>query len=205
MTEIKKTKELIFDTFIDMTSTLGYENVSMREIAQGVGIQVASIYNHFSTKAEILDFVYEYLSERLYENRAPIEQMKVLIDAANAEELIRHFVYTYTSEDPVEYQRMVSITKIMYMRLLQDPQAFSIFSECYKKNIAYINEVIRYGIETGRVDPGFDAMTFAEVLADVTQALSFKSYGDTFDKEQLRENQERSLTLLSQLLTSAFK
>jgi AcrR family transcriptional regulator len=37
-----------------MASSIGYENVTTRDIAQKVGINSSSIYYHFNTKASIL-------------------------------------------------------------------------------------------------------------------------------------------------------
>ena len=34
MSELAGTKELIFDTFVEMTSVVGYENVNVRDIAK---------------------------------------------------------------------------------------------------------------------------------------------------------------------------
>ncbi|HUX14300.1 MAG TPA: helix-turn-helix domain-containing protein [Spirochaetia bacterium] len=50
-------RDAIFRTALRLFSGHGYENVSMRQIASAVGIKASSIYNHFSSKAELLDEV----------------------------------------------------------------------------------------------------------------------------------------------------
>ena len=48
------TKEKIFDVSLDLFSKKGYDSVSLREIAEEVGIRKSSIYSHYSSKEAIL-------------------------------------------------------------------------------------------------------------------------------------------------------
>ena len=48
------TKEKIFEVSLDLFSKKGYDSVSLREIAEEVGIQKSSIYSHYSSKEAIL-------------------------------------------------------------------------------------------------------------------------------------------------------
>ena len=203
--ELSGTKELIFDTFVEMTSTLGYENVSMREIAQKVGIQVASIYNHFNTKADILEYAYDYHSQRQYENREPIENMKKLIETAGAEEILQSFVYTYESDDQKKYFRMVRISKIVYMRLFQDRLANAKFADGNSNNTEYIIEILRHGVEIGRVDPKFDVVIFAELLIGAIQVMEIKAFSNDNNIGGQSEKGGRIMTMLSRLLDTALK
>src|SRR5271157_52468 len=59
--EKKGTKEQIRDVAIDLFSKKGYDAVSIREIARTVGINEASIYNHYKGKEDIMDSIIESL------------------------------------------------------------------------------------------------------------------------------------------------
>ena len=48
------TKEKIFNTSLDLFSKKGYDSVSLREIAEEVGIKKSSIYSHYPSKEAIL-------------------------------------------------------------------------------------------------------------------------------------------------------
>ena len=48
------TKEKIFNVSLDLFSKKGYDSVSLREIAEEVGIKKSSIYSHYSSKEAIL-------------------------------------------------------------------------------------------------------------------------------------------------------
>ena len=203
--ELSGTKEHIFDTFVEMTSTLGYENVSMREIAQKVGIQVASIYNHFNTKADILEYAYDYHSSRQYENRAPIDYMKKLIETESVGEIIKPLIYSYESEDLKKNTRMVLISKIILMRLYQDPLAKANFTEGNNNNIEYIIEIMRHGVGVGRVDPGFDIDMFAELLIGAIQIMTIKAFSYASPSTDQSEKKDRIIAILSRLLETALK
>ncbi len=48
------TKEKIFNVSLELFSKKGYDSVSLREIAEEVGIKKSSIYSHYSSKEAIL-------------------------------------------------------------------------------------------------------------------------------------------------------
>lgn len=52
---ISETKNMIMDAATRMFARKGYHAVTMNEIAEAVGIKVASIYNHYRSKQEIMD------------------------------------------------------------------------------------------------------------------------------------------------------
>lgn len=57
------TKEKIFDVALDLFSKKGYDSVSLREIAEEVGIKKSSIYSHYSSKEAILMDIFEYFTD----------------------------------------------------------------------------------------------------------------------------------------------
>ncbi len=59
------TKEKIFDVSLDLFSKKGYDSVSLREIAEEVGIKKSSIYSHYSSKEAILMDIFDYLTNLL--------------------------------------------------------------------------------------------------------------------------------------------
>ena len=59
------TKEKIFDVSLDLFSKKGYDSVSLREIAEEVGIKKSSIYSHYSSKEAILMDIFNYLTNLL--------------------------------------------------------------------------------------------------------------------------------------------
>ena len=58
------TKEKIFDVSLDLFSKKGYDSVSLREIAENVGIKKSSIYSHYPSKEAILMDIFEYFTNQ---------------------------------------------------------------------------------------------------------------------------------------------
>ncbi|MCL2226157.1 MAG: TetR/AcrR family transcriptional regulator [Oscillospiraceae bacterium] len=203
MSELSETKEKIFDTFVEMASTLGYENVTTRDIAKKIGINAASIYHHFKSKEKILEFAYEYYSIYQYDNRKSVDEMKKIVETASAEGIINAFFYSFLSEDQRKYVRMVLITKIIYMRLFQDPLANSVFTSGNASNSEYVVSIFKHGIDVGRIDSSFDMETFADVIIGAITMMGIKAFsGAEYEVGQL-EQEERIRALLARLLSTA--
>lgn len=61
----KTNKEKIFEVSIKLFAMKGFSDVSVRDIATEVGIKASSIYNHFQSKDEILESIFQYFVTRL--------------------------------------------------------------------------------------------------------------------------------------------
>ena len=203
MNDLIGTKELIFDAFVEMTSALGYENVSIRDIAKKVSINPASMYYHFESKRKMLEYAYAYYSLHQYDNRTPVSEMKKLIETASAAEMLPSFFYSFEMEDQKEYVRMVLITKIVYMRLFQDPAANDIFAEANKNNAEYVVSILKHGVNIGRIDPGFDLQTFADVLVGAMTFMGIKAFARPDYAVGQLEQEKLILALLTRLFATA--
>ena len=203
MDELSGTKEQIFDTFLEMTSSLGYENVSVRDITQKVGIQPASMYNHFETKSKLLDYAYDYYKKHYYDNRKPVDVMKKIVETAGAEEIVKSLWYTFETGDRKKYVRMILITKIVYMRFFQDPVANAIFAESNKNNAEFIACVLQHGIDMGRIESDFDLNTFADVLIGSMTIMGIKAFAHASYKVGQLAQEGDILSLLARLLSTA--
>ena len=205
MNDLTGTKEQIFDVFLEMTSNLGYENVSIRDITKRVGIKSASMYNHFKTKGELLKYAYEYYSSYRYDNRIPVDEVKRLVETAEAEEIVKAFRYTFESENKEKYTRMILITKIIYMRLFQDPIANAKFAEMNANDAEYVASILKHGVEIGRIENDFDLETFADVLVGSRTIMGINAFARTSYRVGQLAQEEDILSLFSRLLSTALK
>lgn len=64
-------KEEIILAALELASGDGLKSVSMSRIAEKVGIKAPSIYNHFSSKDELVKAMYSFLREKAQQNRSP--------------------------------------------------------------------------------------------------------------------------------------
>jgi len=203
MSGLAETKERIFDVFVQMAADVGYENVTTRDIARKIGINAASIYYHFESKENILEYAYEYYTRYQYDNRISIDKMKRIIETEDAEGILSAFFYTFVTEDRKKYVRMVLITKIVYMRLYQDKLANAIFADGNANNLMYVESILRHGVNIGRISPDFDIETFADVIIGAKMSMGIKAFARTEYQVGQLEQEDRIMALLARLLSTA--
>jgi len=73
------TREQILQTALAHLSQKGFKGVSMRDIADDVGIRAASIYYHFRGKQELVAAVYVHIEEVLAGNMLEQEKVKSVV------------------------------------------------------------------------------------------------------------------------------
>jgi AcrR family transcriptional regulator len=61
------TRERIFEAALDLFGTRGFEQTTMRDIAQAVGIKAPSLYKHFASKQQIFDALLVECDRRMEE------------------------------------------------------------------------------------------------------------------------------------------
>jgi len=205
MDDFSGTKELIFDVFLEMTSNLGYENVTVRDITKKVGIKPGSMYNHFENKGKLLEYAYDYYSRHQYDNRKPLNVMKKFIETAGAEEIVKSLWYTFETDNRKKYVRMILITKIVYMRLFQDSVANAMFLDSNANNAEYVISILKHGISVGRIESGFDVNTFADVLIGSMSIMGIKAFAHASYKVGQLKQEGDILSLLSRVLATALK
>ena len=76
------TKEKIFDVSLDLFSKKGYDSVSLKEIAEGVGIKKSSIYSHYPSKEAILMDIFDYFTG-LFEMDELLNSKEYMLDENN--------------------------------------------------------------------------------------------------------------------------
>lgn len=82
---MNRTKRKIFETSMDLFAKKGYDSTSIEEITSVVGIAKGTLYYHFSSKGEILDFLIveglKLLEHSLEIKTRNLETIKEKIDA----------------------------------------------------------------------------------------------------------------------------
>lgn len=70
---MKNTKSIILQQALTLFSEKGYTGISMRDIAGAAGIQAASIYNHYKSKEDIFNSIFDEMTKRYNEMIAKIQ------------------------------------------------------------------------------------------------------------------------------------
>lgn len=126
----QNTRDRILDASLDLFSVNGFDGVSVKQIADQVGIKDSSLYKHFRSKQEILDTLLKEMNKRF-------EQTVAFYHLPQGE--IEKIAKEYGSKDLVWLKKA---TEAIFLFFLQDPKASKfrklLMIEQYKNNDAAV-------------------------------------------------------------------
>lgn len=111
-----QTKDKIFDTALDLFSKKGYDSVSVRTIASEVGIKESSIYNHYSSKKDILMSILNYFEEYFKGNPLDYENIRKLLEE-NPEEFYHQGSEMFKQQ--IFEEKILKIMKLIFVQMYQ--------------------------------------------------------------------------------------
>lgn len=111
-----QTKDKIFDTALDLFSKKGYDSVSVRTIASEVGIKESSIYNHYSSKKDILMSILNYFEEYFKGNPLDDENIRKLLEE-NSEEFYHQGSEMFKQQ--IFEEKILKIMKLIFVQMYQ--------------------------------------------------------------------------------------
>jgi AcrR family transcriptional regulator len=188
------TKEKIMNAAIRLFSEKGYDLVSMRDIAQEVGIKASSIYNHFPSKRDILKSMYEFHAR---ENRSFAPDPETLLTLAETEpphEVLMKLDYNFPSEIHEKLDRIFIIAS-QEIYLDKDSEIFirEYFFKMYSEVWVRLLERM---IELGKIEP-VDVDSFVRLLINFAySAASLNGTSMKMTEEQWRKSLLTALSLL---------
>ena len=146
------TKKKIFESSITLITQKGYENVSMSDIAERVGIRQSAVYNHFKSKHEILNTIYDFYHYHYVSTRPTIENLEELLQEGTILDLItKGFIYVF---DKDVLTQMADITKIITQRASTDTRAKELFQDLYlETGVSFVKEGLDLAVAVGKIPP----------------------------------------------------
>lgn len=159
------TKKEVFDKAIELFMLRGFENVSIKDIADAVGLSQSSIYNHFLSKQDILDTVYDFFSEHFLSEKPTLDDIEPILQKGSLLDIVWSVWYEFGGE--YINVKMLEITKIIYQRQGIDERARKlVISLIYDNGINFVETVFNRAIEIGRLAP-FDVRTLAVLINSI--------------------------------------
>jgi len=143
------TKTQIFNAALRLFAASGVENVSMRDIATNVGIKSASIYNHFTSKEQIVEACYDFFLGNYDINRLNKEQYMQILQNGTKEEV----VMATNNQFPKEIEEnMIFAMIVLFSRIYTDAKAIERYTQQINDSMRFLKELFETGIEIGRFD-----------------------------------------------------
>lgn len=172
------TARAILDAAADLFARRGYDGVSVREIAQKAGIRESSVYNHFSSKAAILNALYDEFIRLVPETRPSEAELSQLLEIMTPEEVLKSILF--------QVGRSVSGTlsntaMIISYEKFKSPRAAEMYDRyVVHEPAAYYERLFQQMIARGMLGP-IDARMFAEqynyVSITLTKEFIMAQYG----------------------------
>lgn len=196
---MKNTKNKIIDAAIDLFADNGYTETSMRSIASRVQVKPASIYNHFESKAEILDTIFEeYLSYMNEHNVHPYEVDKLDIKSA-----LSKMFYTF---EPEMHDRMTKILKIViHEQFREDKAHYFMYNKIYQENYKYIKGILDKLVEIRKLRP-FETEIYAKIFVATLVSSTIEIMHFYLDKHEDKdwESNENTLNFLVEQIINTY-
>ena len=163
------TKEKILMTALRLFARDGYEAVSVRTIAEELGMTKGALYRHYKNKRDIFDSIVERMiridGERAHAHQMPAEKYDTMPDAyenAAVENIqkytIEQFKFWTEDEFASHFRKMLTLEQYRNAEMAQ------LYSDCIVAGpVAYTEDLFRELIKKGvlkREDPGMLAIEF---------------------------------------------
>ncbi len=163
------TKEKILMTALQLFARDGYEAVSVRTIAEELGMTKGALYRHYKSKRDIFDSIVERMvridGERAKAHQMPAEKYDTLPDAyenATVENIQKYTIeqFKFWTEDEFASH----FRKMLTLEQYRNAEMAELYSQCIVAGpVAYMEDLFRELIKRGafkKEDPRMLAIEF---------------------------------------------
>ncbi len=157
----KKTKELILEAAAELFSKRGFHGVSVREIAKKCGIRESSLYNHYTSKNELLDNILTEMDAALKDRLSISKDMEEWIDSVPPVMILQKRFTQF-----LEFWSQPALKRawaIVCIEQFSNPRAATIILEEGVRQIEHLKKL-------------FDLMQVRKVIKDQDTAYLAKKY-----------------------------
>lgn len=167
------TKWSIFEASVELFAKQGYQTVSMKDIANEVGVRASSLYNHFKSKDEILATIYEYMHYYAEYKMANLDELLQLAETEHPHVVLKN-THRYFHPD---IQNLMGKMIILAMnRMINDNRAEAVVKwMLIDRPKRYISAILQRMLALGRIQ-ALDIDAFCEVHACYNYAASQRMY-----------------------------
>ncbi|MDR0380655.1 MAG: TetR family transcriptional regulator [Oscillospiraceae bacterium] len=145
------TKRKIFEKAVELFAVRSYDTVKVKDITDQIGITQSAFYNHFKSKQEILDTIYDFFAYYYAVDRPTVDDLEPILRNGTLQEIFDCIYYDFR---PEYRELMFTCTKIIFQRALVDDHAKEIFQIIFwDSSLQYVSHVFERAVEIGRLAP----------------------------------------------------
>lgn len=144
----------------------GYHQTGVREIAKRAGISLGNLYNHFSSKHEVLAEIAE-------QERAELQPFLVsLAQEGPADQVLDGFVSAYL--DYLASPEIIVLTLEITCEAMRKPDIAELFTGSRNELVEALTKLIERGISEQRLRPVPDVEETAHLIVEAIEGSSYR-------------------------------
>lgn len=159
---MSSTKERIIETAVSLFNQRGFVNVTMRDLAQELGISLGNLTYHFKRKDDLIAAVHQQLID---ERNAMLENVQLTPTIANINAQLLPLLELYERY------------RFFYLDIMEVMRSYPAIAERHREHIAnqvrYIRAIIDYSVSTGNMRPEARAGQYDSLAETVCLMLTF--------------------------------
>lgn len=165
---IVTTKDVIFEKALVLFSENGYTATSIRNICAEVGIKESSFYNHYKSKDQLLDAIFDSFNNALLSNAVSNEQLDLLTTRFSLKEMLLDGLKQYIGiwENPTAAQMWFVVSMEQY----RNPKAGQIIIAESNRRISRTAYTFEQFQKKGKMKQG-DPLTLANLYSFSIRSL----------------------------------
>lgn len=145
------TKKKIFETAVSLFAEKSYELVAIKDITDAVGIRQSAMYNHFKSKQEIMDTIYDFYCRYIITDRPSLKDLEPVLRRGSLLDIINSVTYDF---NPEYRNLLIDMSKIIFHRRFVDERAKEISKKyTVQEGIEFVEAVFNRAVEIGRLAP----------------------------------------------------
>ena len=189
------TKTRIFNAALRLFATRGVENASTRDIATEAGINIASIYNYYESKDQIVDACYDLYLDYHDINKPNEEQYTQILLTGTKEEVVN--VPNFQFPEEME-QNLIYAMTVLFSKIYTDVRASEKYSRIVERSMVFLQDFLGKGIEIGR----FERFNVRIVSMLFLSARLFAAQSTTLHPKTLRDFGFDQLEIMKELINN---
>lgn len=185
---MQKTKDIIFNTAVEMFSEQGYDNVSTRDIARTADVNESTAYYYYKSKEAFLDEILSVYQRKLERYLITKEKAEQYLKTDTPQALLRRFLQHFKDDEAVF---MLRANRIVCMQQYTNQKAKDlVMLHLMDKTTKSIKGTLDLLMERGMI-PVFDTKSFSVIWCDFlySQAVRHANYYFYGETEQLKSSE----------------
>lgn len=157
---------------LTLFSEKGYKNVTIREIAYGIGIKESSFYNHYASKQALVDEIYDRFESSLTALSPSQDQVIELLENGTVEDFLHLGVDVFMKHFSQDW--MIKAMRFFALEAFFDPRANAFFkTKMIEDALVYQTALFTQLIAEGKIKDG-DPLQYANAFHGHTLYLLYR-------------------------------